>query len=115
MANRFRGEITAACDGVTYTLRMDMNTLAAFEDATGKLPLDWLDEAAQGKLHRVAEIRTMLRCAMLRHHPDATDQLAGDVLSEDGEAVMRLIEAAVPQVEAPAPGNQPAPETTGRD
>lgn len=115
MANRFRGEITAACDGVTYTLRMDMNTLAAFEDATGKSSMDWLDDAAQGKMRSVPEILAMLECALMRHHPDAPGMLAGDLLSEDGTTLMRLIEAAVPQVEAPAPGNPPAPEATGRD
>lgn len=114
MANRFRGEITAACDGVSYTLRMDMNTLAAFENATAELSLDFLETVEKGKAS-VADMVVMLHCAMLRHQPDATSEHAGDLLSDDSTTLMRLLQAAAPQPEASAPGNPPAPAAAGRD
>ncbi|WP_088648229.1 GTA-gp10 family protein [Marinibacterium profundimaris] len=105
MAERFRGEIVVTLDGVAYTLRMDLNAMADFEDQTGKAAIEWAEKAESGDA-RVRDLITMVHCAMARHHADADRRLAGDILSEDPELVGRLFLAAAPQageIEA-APG-----------
>lgn len=96
MSKAFKGELTAYAEGVKYTLRMDLNAMAAFEDATGLPALEWSSRAEQGKV-MVKDMITMTHCAMLRHHPDASRELAGDVISEDPELIQRLFLASAPK------------------
>ncbi|WP_158272401.1 GTA-gp10 family protein [Rhodovulum kholense] len=97
MANRFKGEIDALCEGRRYTLRMDMLALADFEDATGENALAWA-EAAEGGQASVGDMIEMIRCTLARHHPEADRQLAGDLLSEDPGLLLRLFRAASPEI-----------------
>ena len=107
MANKFRGEIAAASEGKTYTLRMDMNALAAFETETGEDALAWAERAESGAA-RISEMITMIHCALSRHHPEADRAVAGDILSEDSDVLIRLISAAAPDL----PADQDAGNTT---
>lgn len=108
--NKFKGEIQAEAEGKTYTLRMDMGVLAAFETETGKNALAWSEDAEKGEV-RIGELITMVHCAMERRHPEATREEAADLVSEDTGVLMRLMQAAAP--ERPA-GNGRAPGTGGR-
>ena len=113
MSRSFKGEISIELDGVTYTLRLDLNAFAAFEDETGKAALEWAETLEAGKA-RVGDMITMLHCTMLRHHADASRQLAGDILSEDPELVMRLIAASAPKArEVPTRGKTRAGKRSG--
>lgn len=106
MANRFKGEIDALCEGRRYTLRMDMLALADFEDATGENALSWA-EAAEGGRAAVGDMIEMIRCTLARHHPEADRQLAGDLLSEDPGLLLRLFRAASPEIAQDAPEDGP--------
>lgn len=96
MANRFRGEVQVTLDGVAYTLRMDMNVLAAFETETGQNALDWAGRAETGDVS-TGDMIKMIHCALGRYHPDAEMLVAGDILSEDTGVLMRLLEASSPE------------------
>lgn len=98
MANRFRGEVSISVEGRSFTLRMDFNAMAEFEDATGRAALDVFQEAEKGTA-RMSTIRAIVFAALTRHHPDATVQDAGDILSEDPGVVQRLMAAAAPDGE----------------
>lgn len=41
-----------------------------------------------------------------KHHPDATAEEAGDILSEDSDALQRVLSAARPEVDQDQPGNR---------
>lgn len=99
-ANRFRGEVAVVCDGVTYTLRMDMGALAAFETDTGLNALDWAQSLEGGGNVKVSEMVAMMHAALARHHPDAAAHVASDILSDDPEILVRLMAAAAPDVGA---------------
>ncbi len=102
---KFRGETVAEVDGQSYRLRVDMNVLAAFEDATGQEALAWAERAEQGRA-RVGEIITFAHCAMLRDHPDVPREIAGDLVSDNPELLLQLFAAASPDLsdKAGAPG-----------
>lgn len=95
MGNRFLGEATAKVDGKEWTLRCDFNTMAEFEDATGKDAMDAFEAAEEGRVS-VRDLRQMVRAFLSCHHPDAALKDAGDVLSHDSGVVQRLIAAAMP-------------------
>ena len=95
MSNRFLGEVKVTAADRTWTLRIDFNAMCAFEDMTGKDALqvfEGIDTGAVG----VKDMRAIMHACMLRHHPDATAQDAGDVLSEAPEVLTRLVQAAMP-------------------
>lgn len=110
MANRFRGEIDFVFEGTKYRLRLDMNVMASFEALTGKNALDLFEQVEEGAedartLPTISEMRAMLFCALERDHPDATLELAGDMMSEDQQLLFRLIDAAAPDVPKARAGN----------
>ncbi|MEH6834808.1 hypothetical protein [Falsihalocynthiibacter arcticus] len=96
-ANRFRGELAVTCDGVDFTLAMDMNTMAAFETETGQSALSWAEAAETGGAS-IPELIAMVYCALQRHHPDAERMVAGDILGDNPEVLTLLFDAASPKV-----------------
>lgn len=96
MANKFLGEISAqSVDGRDWMLRMDMNAMCEFEDVTGQSAIEAFQKAEQGKAS-ISMMRQVVFAAMRRHHPEATIQDAGDILSADPQVVQALMDAARP-------------------
>lgn len=91
MANRFKGEVAAGA----YTLRCDFNAMCNFEDATGESALDVFERFEKGGV-TVKHMRAMMWAFMQHHHPDATLQEAGDLLSENSDALRAVIQASSP-------------------
>ncbi|MBD9525207.1 hypothetical protein IB235_00105 [Paracoccus sp. PAR01] len=101
MANRFLGEVSASAEGQTFTLRMDFNAMIEFEDATGKPAIDAFQEAEQAAAEGRVDfklLRNIVFAALKRHHPDATIETAGTILSEDTQIVQSLLAAVAPEV-----------------
>lgn len=96
MANRFLGEATVKMDGEEYTLRCDFNAMCFFEDATGKDALATF-EAYEGGNVSTRDMRHMMHAFLAKHHPDASLDLAGDILSSDLDALARVVQAASPE------------------
>lgn len=105
MAGRLRGEIRVAAEGRDWTLRLDFNALCAFEEATGLDALDTLAAFERGEV-KVRVLRQFFHACLQHHHPEATLQDAGLVVSESPEALNRLMTAALP--DAPAAEAAPA-------
>lgn len=105
MANRFLGEATVDADGRRWTLRCDFNAMCEFEDATGKDALTVFGEFESGKVG-AKDMRSMMWAFMQHHHPDATTKDAGNLLSNNVDAMMEVIKAASPTAqEAEGLGN----------
>ncbi len=100
MANRFLGEVTVEAGGKTYKLRIDWNSMCEFEDATGKDAMATLQEF-EGNAGSVSakDLRTLMWSCMLHHHPEASPRDAGDLLSENIEALTEVIKASMPTAE----------------
>ncbi|WP_121062208.1 GTA-gp10 family protein [Chachezhania antarctica] len=96
MAKGFKGEVKIKVEGETYTLRMDLNAMASFEDQTGMAALDWAEKVEEHKA-LVRDMIKMVSCCLERHHEDAGKFLAGDILSEDPGILERLFTAAAPK------------------
>lgn len=101
--NRFRGDASVTVDGVTHRLRLDFNALANFEALTGKDALVVLSDFEGGQ-YSVTDLRNLVLAMLQRDNPDATAELAGDILSEGIEVLNRLLAAAMPaQADDPEP------------
>lgn len=108
MANRFKGEASVTIDGKIWTLVCDFNAMAEFEGATGKDAMAAFEKAEEGDVS-IADLRHMVHCFLKAHHPDATLQDAGNIMSEDVGIVVRLVAAASPtEAEAGGLGNAQA-------
>lgn len=107
MANRFLGEATAKLDGKVYTLRCDFNAMCVFEDLTGKDALATFASFESGGVG-VSDMRSMVLAFLSCHHPDATVQTAGDLLSQDTSVLTDVLTAAMPDAaEVGDTGNAP--------
>jgi len=98
MANKFLGEVTAECDGKTFTLRCDFNAMCWFEEATGENALKVFEDFEGGGIS-ASMMRKMMLAFLQRHHPDATIEDAGDIMSVDVDSLARLMQAATPTPE----------------
>lgn len=94
--SRFLGEGTVQANGQAYRLRFDMSTLAEVEERTGRNPVEILAEM-DGAAPSIATLRRLCHAMLLRHHPEASLETAGDILSEDMEGFMAIVQAALPQ------------------
>ena len=106
MANSFKGQITVQHNGREIVLVLDFNTLADFEDKTGRDPIAWMESLGAGGA-KVSDMRAMIWAAMLQADDKATIRDAGDLLSEHPDVLVRLVGAAAPEA---APGNAPRPQ-----
>jgi hypothetical protein len=75
-----------AFGGVDYTFTLDMNTLCAFEEKTGKEALSALDVEDITALPST-DMRALLWALMNDAHPDLTDRDVGKLIGLDFEAV----------------------------
>lgn len=107
MANAFKGEATAKAGGKTYTLRCDFNALCFFEEATGKEPLEVLENFEKGKVS-VLNMRHLVHAFLQEHHEDATLKEAGIIISDDPAALERVVNNATPEAKAPKGGKRKA-------
>ena len=98
MSNRFLGEATANINGKIYTLRCDFNAMCDFEEATGQDALKLFASFEEDGVS-VTHMRQMMLSFMKHHHPEATKQEAGEILSEDTNALMRVIQSSSPTPE----------------
>lgn len=96
MVNHFKGEGEVKVDGKIWRLRFDFNVLADLE-TSGRRAGDVLAEI-DGVMPSIGTLRMVCHLMLRRHHPDATLEDAGDILSEDAGAVMAVIRAANPEV-----------------
>jgi hypothetical protein len=98
---RVLGDGEAKAGGKTWHLRFDMNVLADLQEETGKNPVQIMSEL-QDDGGSVVLARVVCHAMLKRFHPEATLQDAGDILSEDMDAMMTTITAAMP---APTQGD----------
>ena len=101
---RLLGEGEVKAGGETWRLRFDMNVLADLEEQTGLNPVQIMT-ALQGDGGSVKLLRTVCHAMLKRHHPDATIEVAGDILSEAMDQLMAIIGAAMPADGQGEPGN----------
>lgn len=104
---RLLGEGEVQAGGETYRLRFDMNVLADLQESTGKNPVKIM-AALQDDGGSVALLRTVCHAMLKRHHPGVGVEIAGDILSEDMESLMKIISAAMPPEAQGGPGNRGA-------
>ncbi|WP_145395996.1 hypothetical protein [Paracoccus sulfuroxidans] len=105
MANRFKGEIETATG---HKMVLDYNALAELESIAGKRAQEVLESLDDGSVS-LTDLRAFYLACLRRHHPDLSVFDAGDIVSEDPEAWVRVVAAASP--DAPkevSPGNAKA-------
>lgn len=114
MANRFFGEATVEGEGgKSYTLRLDFNAMCEFEDDTGKDAMETFADFERGKVS-VKTMRSMMWAMMKHHHPEATVEEAGDLLSTNLGALEEVMAAAMPTQSETAKLGKPKARGRGR-
>lgn len=109
MANKIKGEVALQHDGKAYTMVLDFNALAEFEDATGRTAAEVLDNPSA---MTISLARTLFWAGLQRHHPGLTVLEAGDILQSNMDKLGVAVAASAPE---PEPGNaQAAPKTKRR-
>jgi len=96
--NRFFGEATVEAAGKSYKLRLDINAMCCFEDVTGKEAMAVLEALERGKAS-TKDLRAMLWCCLQGHHPEATIEDAGEIMSQNLEALTSVLQNAMPPEE----------------
>jgi hypothetical protein len=100
MTNRIKGEIALQHDGKAYTMVLDFNALADFEDATGANAVKVL---SSGDLS-IRQMRALFQVGLRRHHPEITLTEAGHILQSNMAKLGDAIAAAFPDAEGNATG-----------
>lgn len=104
--NKFYGSITHTFEGKEYRLVLDFNSICHFEDETGS---NFFERAeawqTKGEAPTAKELRAVIHAGLSEHHPEATKQLAGRMLSDSMAVFGDLIQAAMKGVE-PAPAGK---------
>lgn len=106
MAN-ITGEITTTVAGKEYVLRLTMRGLATLQDEYGQ-DLAPILSVKPGQMPHFGICLRLVELALKKRHPDATPDLADDILTEDPEIVGRIIQAAFPDADSKAAGKQRA-------
>lgn len=96
MSNKFKGEIETATG---HKMILDMNAMANLEDITGKKALDIVADI-EALNASVSDIRAFYWACLIRNHPEITLAEAGEVYTQDTDAFIRVLTAAVPQAPA---------------
>lgn len=102
MANRIKGEVALQHGGKSFTMVLDFNALAEFEDATGRAAAEVLDDP---KAMTISLARTLFWAGLQRHHPGLSMLEAGDILQSNMDKLGVAVAASAPE---PEPGNVPS-------
>lgn len=91
----FRGKVRVELGGEPFDLQLDMNAFAEFEALSGINYRDTVKALEVGMLSARSARELVAACA-IRNHPDITLAVAGDLLSEHTDLIVRLFSAAAP-------------------
>lgn len=103
---RVEGEYELVDGAQTYRLRFDMNSLVDIEDAFGVNAMQFLQDEKRLDGLTVKETRTMFHICFAAYHPDVTLLDAGRIMSRHSGALMAVMQAALPQGDAAAGGDE---------
>ena len=104
MANKIKGEVALTHDGKSYTMVMDFNALAEFEEASGvENAIVFLENLTT---MNARHMRSLFWAGLRQRHPDMTTELAGQILSSNMDKLGDAVGAAFPDAE-PDAGNVP--------
>ena len=103
MAKKIKGEVALKYEGKSYTLLLDFNALAEFEDAAA-VPnaLETLNQGMGAKLTRI-----LFWCGLKGNHPDITLEEAGRILTDNADKLAEALSASFPGSKDGGEGNGP--------
>jgi hypothetical protein len=90
------GDVTVSVGGEEYRLRLTMRGIATLQDEFGK-NLDPILNLQPGDLPHFGVCIRVVELALKRYHPDASPDVADDILTQDMGIFGQLLEAAFPQ------------------
>lgn len=124
MGNKQRGEVTIDINGTAYTLVLDLNALAVFEQQLCfdlRRDVTWEQGLALVERRQLLAARAVMWAALQRHHPATTVVQAGDLMEQLGgmakieQALRDAVAQAMPTKEdREASGNPRGARKNGR-
>lgn len=105
MVNKTKGEVALSYDGATYTLLLDFNALAEFEDAIGEKAMPILQNpSGMGIKH----MRALFWAGLKQRHPDITLEDAGRILTANSDKLGEALAASFPDADEGKPARAKA-------
>lgn len=104
------GEVVAQHDGKTYRLYLGMRGIGLLQQEFGKdiAPIFAEADASGTAIPDMSALLRVVEVSLHRHHPDADEYTAGDLLGADLSLPGRLIHATFPDA---VPDNSPAKQS----
>lgn len=105
MGNPLKGEVEFPCNGMSYTLRYNINAMCTLEAALGMSVMEVMAVLGDTSKLSISMFRTMFWVGLRDKHPEMTEDQAGIVmdavgLQEAGTYVAKAFELAFPTVKA---------------
>lgn len=82
MANRSKGEVSFEANGQSYTMRFSANALCELEDALDMGVTAVAIQMSSPENLRMRTVRAVLWAGLRDHHPNITQQEAGELVME---------------------------------
>lgn len=123
MANPHRGEVSISARDTTYLICFTINAMCELEALTGRSIVEIAMELETVQKSpatlRMSTLRAVTWAALRQHHPEITEQEAGEVLAEAGfpvvmKAVLAAIHAAFPAAQPGSPAGKGASRAKAR-
>ena len=96
MANPIRGEVDLIAGDQTYTMRMSINAIVNLENHFDMGINQIAELLADAKGMRIGNLRTIVLHTLKEHHPELTDEAAGEVIGRAGfDATAAAIQQAM--------------------
>lgn len=111
MANKIKGETALSYDGADYSLVLDFNALAEFEDfleklypvADGEEPVSAMQKLQNPSGMSIREMRGLFWAGLKQRHPEITLEDAGRILSANFDKLGEALAASFPDAEEGKP------------
>lgn len=100
MANKIKGETALSYDGAEYSLVLDFNALAEFEDAIGAKAMPILQDPSGMS---IKQMRALFWAGLKQRHPEITLEDAGRILSANFDKLGEALSASFPDAEEGKP------------
>lgn len=101
MSNSLRGDTDLKTPGKTYTMRMSVNAIIKLEEHFEMGVNEIAEMLGDEKRMRMSNVRTVVFYSLQDHHPDITEDEAGEAITEAGfaeasDALNKALAAAFP-------------------
>jgi hypothetical protein len=119
VANHLKGEVAFEAGGQSYTFRLGVNEMIELQNQLGLAGKDAEFLEVLGGISGFGQVRACIYVGLRKHHPEVTEELAGDIVTELGmsqipDIIRQALRWALPEKEEGAGGGRGKPARPSR-